>query len=439
MQQTDLTAGLAQARTLASRRFADVEATLEVTGREIRDAGLLRREAEFTLIRPGHPPETRTVFWEIESPLDIPSIESIDFAAVATLFVAMKHRARLHLRGAVTNVMLRNLEELNEAWNQVLPQRYHLIPIHADAAAPVPAHPMNEPRAVLAFSGGLDAAFTLVRHLSKHSGHRSADIATALLVHGFDIPLSAPHAFAAAAASARESLENLGLNLSVVRTNWRDVAETDWEIDHMAAISACMHNFSGACQLGLMSSDLTYLFNYMPWGSNPSTDHFFSGGALTIRPEGQAFLRTERAELVAAVPALAERIRVCWAGPITGKNCGRCEKCIRTQLNFLAARADPGPAFPVRATWRDVLCVNAPHAAAIRHLYDICNSARRNNVSGAWLYALAINWAINRTLLPIRPYLHDPFGILKALRRAFIGKRVTERPTPLHTEQMEQP
>jgi hypothetical protein len=409
---------LAGARLVADHRFASVNANLFVSARELRHDGVLRREVDFTLERPGCPPETRTIFWEISGPLEIPPIDTLDFAALATLFIAMKHRARLVIHGPVTSIMLRNLEELNEAWNQLRPHQYGLIPIEADEIVSDTLQSMpGNLRAVLSFSGGLDASFTLVRHLSGHAGHRTSDVATAVLIHGFDIPLSAEAAFERARASAEDALAAVGLSLTTLRTNWREVAETDWEMDHMAAIAACLHNFAGVCELGLFGSDLTYAFNFWPWGSNPAIDPFLSGGRFTLRSEGQAFLRTARAELVATVPALAKRLRVCWAGPLTGTNCGRCEKCIRTQLNFLAAGHDPGPAFPVRASLRDILFLNAPHPGSVNYLVDILHSANRNGTGGSWRVALATNLVLNRILLPLRPYLGTWVAPLRAFRR----------------------
>lgn len=394
------------ARVAAKRRFSGIDAVLSVSARETRSAALLRREAEFTLEIPGRPAITRVIYWEISGPLEIPRVETIDFAAIATLFLAMRNRARLVLRGPVTSIMLRNLEELNEAWNQLRPADYALVPIETTELVPdrLQALPGNS-RAVLAFSGGLDACFTLIRHLSGHAGHRTAEIASAMLVHGFDVPLSEAGAFEIARESAQRALDEVGVKLTVVRTNWREVAETDWEMDHMAAIAACLHNFSGACDIGLLGSDLTYAFNFWPWGSNPAIDPFLSGGRFTLRMEGQAFQRTARAELVAAVPALASRLRVCWAGPMTGTNCGRCEKCVRTQLNFIAAGHDPGPAFPVRATLWDMLSLNARHPALVNYLIDIVRASRRNRIGGVWRHVVLVNWLLNRALLPLRPIM----------------------------------
>lgn len=418
---------LGAARNLAARRLATT-ATLTVQARERRCKDLIRREVDFTLERPGQASQTRSLFWEIETPLDLPAIESLDFAAIALLFLAMREKARLVIEGPVTATMLRNLEEMNEAWFQLMPERYSLIPIQAaEIMNDLPPAAPGQSRAVVAFSGGIDACFTLIRHLSGHAGYRTAQIATAVLVHGFDIPVSAAAAFENARASASAALAAVGVSLSTIRTNWREVAETSWEMDHMAALASALHQFSGACDMGLFGSDLTHIFHFWPWGSQPGLDCLLSGGRFVLRPEGQGFERSARTELVAAVPALSDRLRVCWAGPLTGGNCGICEKCVRTQLNYLAIGQDPGPAFPVRASVLDALCLNARHAAQVNYLVDILESARRHGVTGSWLRAVLVNWLVNRALLPYRDDLERWLAPIRFVRRLLL-KGFRERP-----------
>lgn len=426
---------LRRAAVVAAGSQTSSSTTLTVTAREFRAPGRLRREIDLALNRLGDTRELGTVFWEIDSPLDIPPPETLDFAALATLFLAMKHKARLHVRGAVTPTLLRNLEELNEAWHQLLPHDYAPISIDADQiAADRPYTSRTTPRAALAFSGGLDSAFALARHLGGHAGRRTARVATAVLIHGFDIPLSATAAFEAARRSAEAALCGFAIPLTIVRTNWREIAETNWEMDHMTAIAACLHQFSGACDLGVFGSDLTYGFNFWPWGSNPAIDHFLAGGRFGMRAEGQGFKRTARAALVATVPALLDNLRVCWAGPMTGGNCGRCEKCVRTQLNLLAAGYDPGPAFPVRASLRDVLLLNAPHPGSMDYLVDILEAARQRGEQSTWRHGVAINLALNRMLRPVRSVFGKRLSVLSLLRQAFmVGPRLhaVAGPSPL--------
>ena len=417
---THLDDPLAGARNLIARRLA-TDTTMTVSARERRSDGMVRREVDFTLQRPGQTPDTRTVFWEIETPLELPAIDSLDFAAIAMLFLAMREKARLVIQGPVTATMLRNMEEMNEAWNQLMPDKYALIPIEAAEIArdQIPAAPGTS-KAVVAFSGGIDACFTLIRHLSGHAGYRTAAVQTAVLVHGFDIPLSASVAFETARAAAKAALDEVGVSLSTIRTNWREVAETRWEMDHMAALSGALHHFAGPCDVGLFGSDLTHIFHFWPWGSQPGLDCLLSGGRFVLRPEGQGFERSARTELVASVPALSNHLRVCWAGPLTGGNCGVCEKCIRTQLNYLAIGRDPGPAFPVRAGVLDALCLNARHAAQVNYLIDILDSAHQHGVTGPWRHAVFINWLVNRALLPYRQDLEKWLAPIRVIRRLLL-------------------
>ena len=56
--------------------------------------------------------------------------------------------------------------------------------------------------------------------------------------------------------------------------------------------------------------------------------------------------RIERARYLSRHRQLIPFIRVCYAGPRTGQNCGTCPKCILTKLNFLAAGVDEPWPFP---------------------------------------------------------------------------------------------
>jgi hypothetical protein len=223
-------------------------------------------------------------------------------------------------------------------------------------------------------------------------------------------------------------LNGLGVPLTVIRTNWREVAEGDWEMEHMAALAACLHQFAGLCDVGILGSDLTYAFNFEPWGSSPSTDPLLAGGRFAIRIEGQAIWRTARAALIARFPSLMRNIRVCWAGPLTGANCGRCEKCIRTQLNFLVLGIDPGVAFPVRATRRHILLLNARHPGTLSYLTDIRRTALATGAAGWWRTPATINWKLNTAILPLRPVLSP---ILRPLRRlrTLVRRRLSVSPT----------
>ena len=63
-----------------------------------------------------------------------------------------------------------------------------------------------------------------------------------------------------------------------------------------------------------------------------------------VAQPGGGSTRTEKVATIGALAAVRDHIRVCWEGDRHGRNCGRCEKCVRTKLNFLAAGYGTVPA-----------------------------------------------------------------------------------------------
>ena len=78
--------------------------------------------------------------------------------------------------------------------------------------------------------------------------------------------------------------------------------------------------------------------------------------------DGSGFGRTDKVEMLAPYPAVLAAIKVCWEGDDPGKNCGVCEKCVMTRLNFLAAGIRNAPCFDTPLT--PELIANLRNAAA---------------------------------------------------------------------------
>lgn len=73
-----------------------------------------------------------------------------------------------------------------------------------------------------------------------------------------------------------------------------------------------------------------------PYGSHPLLDPYFSSGHFRIEHDLFSMSRSEKIALVADWPVGMANVRVC-QNDVSGKdNCGTCEKCIRTQVQFAA-------------------------------------------------------------------------------------------------------
>jgi hypothetical protein len=221
-----------------------------------------------------------------------------------------------------------------------------------------------------------------------------------MLVHGFDIPLDNQPAFDRARGSISEVMAILGMPLATVRTNWRELCK-DWLMEYHAGLAACLFQFRGFANVGICGASEDYSRLVVPLGSNPVTDHLLSGGGFQIHTEGGGFTRTERVRLICDYPDIAARLRVCWEGPKTGGNCGRCEKCIRTKLNFLANKREP-LCFDRPPTNAEILGLTARNEIQLALLKEVVAAARENGASGPWLSSLRLAIAKNHLMLPAR-------------------------------------
>ncbi|PZF76147.1 hypothetical protein DK847_13125 [Aestuariivirga litoralis] len=328
----------------------------------------------------------KDIFFEIaDTDLAVPAV--LDGFVLGVIFYAMEKGEALHVRGAVSHELLANLREYQEAWTLWRPQRYRRIAITADTVVHLDG--VRPRKALAAFSGGVDSIFTMLRHCRQNralDGQPLDD--TLVLVHGFDVPLSAVDGFARLTERLTPLARQLGLDIRVVRTNLRQALPQDWEDSVAAQLACCLHNFSHDHSDALVGSSEPYDALVIPWGSSPITDHLLSGSQMRIIHDGAGYSRTEKVALIARHPTAVTSLKVCWEGPDPGQNCGTCEKCIRTRLNFMAlGDATPGcfstPFDPAAITTMPIR-----NEVQFLELQSIIAYARRHNVTGDWLRML---------------------------------------------------
>jgi hypothetical protein len=297
------------------------------------------------------PEGTRELWYEYEPDVTPPSPETLDFAAIALTPLAMMRGLPLHLDGKVSLELLANLEEFRDVWHRWEPTQFE--PVDLGASELVRDRPgerralwggkrptSRERRSIAAFSGGVDAVHTVLMHSRRALGARSAPPVGAVLVHGFDIPLTDEAGFDHAARGAKAILDDLGIPLVRVRSNLRDGFVPHWEFGFMAATASVLRPFDDRADVAIVGSGAVYGQEPHPWGSHSTTDHLLGSPAFPLYVTGLSVTRTEKARVIGELAAVRKHIRVCWEGPTPGSNCGSCEKCVRTKLNFLAAGHD---------------------------------------------------------------------------------------------------
>lgn len=310
---------------------------------------------------------------------------SADPFVIALVFIAMRTARPLLVHGTVSPSLLRNLEEYQALWSCWMPKRYRPITITADHEQEQP--PAAQPlRAAVAFSGGVDSCFTLWRHKTAACGRLSREVGAAVMVHGFDIALHEKEMFAKAVERSAQLLEGLDVTLIPMATNYRELGDY-WGDTHGSAVASCLMLLQKRYAQGLIGSTWTYAYAE-PWGSSPVGDWMLSNATFQTIHDGAAFSRADKISALAQWPAALRYLRVCWEGADKDKNCGRCEKCIRTILNFRVLGLGLPPCFESDVSDRHIAELAGLEPTAINELENVLTLARAKAIRAPWVTAL---------------------------------------------------
>jgi hypothetical protein len=220
-------------------------------------------------------------------------------------------------------------------------------------------------RAIACLSGGVDGLHMLMRNRQLYHPDDPASIRDVLLIHGFDIGKRARDPENERYRMALRHLEpvaaEVGVRLISCRTNLRHLPSRPgfWTYRHngaaLAAVGHAATKGSGFLFIGATFS----VANPVPMGSHPAVDGSFSSQRLAIIHEGARFSRVDKVRALAAWPTGLAALRVCPEGPADRPNCGRCEKCLRTRLELLAAGVEAtdalGPSLTPVELWREAV------------------------------------------------------------------------------------
>ena len=317
----------------------------------------------------------------------------LDGFVFGVIFYAMRLGQDLRVRGPVTRSALLNLNEFQEAWVLWKPHVYQKIKIIPDSIVDIA--PAKEKKAIAAFSGGVDSIFTILRHKTKALGNASYPLNdTVLMVHGFDVPLAVPDQLESLKERTRPFLEELGLKLLIIRTNLKELGLQDWEDSFMSQLACCLNNYSDQYCYALAASSEAYNALVLPWGSNPATDYLLSGDTMRLVHDGAGYSRTEKVAQIATHKTATQVVKVCWEGQETFRNCGECEKCIRTQLNFRAVGVEHAPCFDRPLDSRLIETMNLRNDAQANEVKSIYAYATKAGINAGWVGTLG--WRIER-------------------------------------------
>lgn len=310
----------------------------------------------------------------------------LDCHVAPAAMLAMAEGKDLFVRGPVSRAMICNAHEFVEAWATWRPALFSRIEI--DAERIVDHVDRRPPRAIQAFSGGLDALFTTWYHRIGGPERARRPLAAGLLVQGFDISPRDDRSMQIVYDQGRAILDTVDVRLYRMKTNLRKAIRIDWEMFHGAAIACALMQFSDGFNQGLIGSSGPYDALEIPWGSNPITDPLAGGAAMSIHHDGCGRSRNDKIDAIAGWKAAADSLRVCWRNPDPSRNCGVCEKCIRTALGFLACGHPIPQSLRADISEADILSCATDSRVQLDRFRQLRDLALRNGVAGTWIEAI---------------------------------------------------
>jgi hypothetical protein len=202
-------------------------------------------------------------------------------------------------------------------------------------------HPTKASRSGVFLSGGVDSFAAMRWNRLNFSAEHPGSFKDGIVVHGFHI--QEPDSFREVLDSLSEVAKEVGITPIGIRTNLIHGTQS-WNLwtNQLfgAAFSAVAHAIGKRfTTVAIASPGLSFPKKLDPHGSHPLVDPNYSSSDLTIRHDGSALSRLDKIQLIADWDFALKNLRVC-NNTMTVRskalNCGNCEKCVRTKLEFEA-------------------------------------------------------------------------------------------------------
>ena len=98
--------------------------------------------------------------------------------------------------------------------------------------------------------------------------------------------------------------------------------------------------------------------------------------------------RTVKIAYLSKYPIIEKSLEVCRKGKNQAKNCGACEKCVRTKLNFVAIVNLNPSCFKEKLEKSQNINIKWKNHAQKEELVSISNLAHKHTTSNEWLKVL---------------------------------------------------
>ena len=216
-------------------------------------------------------------------------------------------------------------------------------------AARFRTRPRGAPGAALFLSGGVDSLHLLRRNSADFP--RSHPDSFRVLLHVRAFGYSGRDNAGAARDVAARSLPAVTrmarareTDLAILETGAQllDLDRKSFLLEsHGGLLAATAHLFPGAFDSVSVAASADLRGRFPGWGSHPLLDPEYGSSGLAVRHCGHEYSRLEKVADLARWDLAMDALLVCNEAPLPDGvvNCGRCEKCLRTLCELLAAGA----------------------------------------------------------------------------------------------------
>ena len=311
-----------------------------VLSRPVGDERELRAEVVFE-----GGPETRRTLWFRHPDAGAPAAAGDPFLA-ALLVPAMALNEDLQIDAPVS------LPLLEAARKRIGPVLLGWFPDFAEASIGCsrivdPATPAASDGIGSFFSGGVDSWYSLLT--------RREEVTHVIFLHGFEIDVENTALATVARENIASAARDLGKTVLPIASNVKRVADGETRA-RLRRLGRERWSFFSSCYFGSMlvacglclAPPLRRVIVPGSWsegavgaaGSHPLIEPNWSTPAVGFDLDGSSANRIDKIRSIAELdPRAFRRLRVCVGRPTEGLNCGRCFKCIRSQLELRVAGA----------------------------------------------------------------------------------------------------
>ncbi|WP_106743664.1 hypothetical protein [Yoonia maritima] len=256
--------------------------------------------------------------------------------ALICLTAAMCLKERLVIKTPISQSLLINMLEAMEIYANDFPHLCEIIPLEV-ATYDLPRNPQT--RVGSFYSGGVDSLYNIAEHRRLETQFGVVPVSDLWLIQGMDIGLQQDELWNETKDLLQASVaQNEQLRCVDIRTNAREFQGkiVSWdELGFSAILGGIAKCFAPIVNTALIGSYAKYK-DIMPHASSPMIDPMWSCDRQTVRHFSCRADRMEKIRVISeCAPELLKTLRVCYSNFDGEYNCGRCEKCLRTQMQLL--------------------------------------------------------------------------------------------------------